>query len=73
MNIKVGQYYEFFDPEKESLTIGKAVAIEGDVVNYLIYQSCADYFGANIKPYHSQYELIRSDEQNKEFTYNIKR
>lgn len=37
MNIKVGQYYEFFDPEKESLTIGKAVAIEGDVVNYLIY------------------------------------
>jgi hypothetical protein len=53
IKVKVGQYYEFFDPEKETLTIGKALAVDGDVVNYAIYYGCADYFGTKIKPYHS--------------------
>lgn len=67
ITIKVGQYYEFFDPEKESFIIGKAISVEADVCNYLVYYSCADYFGQKIKVYHSQYELIRSDDQSKEF------
>lgn len=61
MDIKIGQFYEFFDPEKETLTIGKVFAIEGDVVNFFVYYSCAVFFGERIKPYHSQYELIRTD------------
>ena len=68
-----GQYYEFYDPEKQTLTIGKAVAVEQDVCNYLIYYSCADHFGQHIRAHHSQYELIRSDDQAKEFIQNIKK
>lgn len=71
--IKVGNYYEFFNPEKETLTIGKVVAFDSEVVNYSIYYSCADYFGNNLKSYHSQYELIRSDDPDKEFVQNVKR
>jgi hypothetical protein len=71
--IKVGNYYEFFNPEKETLTIGKAVTCDSEVVNYSVYYSCADYFGKNLKPHHSQYELIRSDDQDKEFLQNVKR
>ncbi len=71
--IKVGNYYEFFNPEKETFTIGKVIAFDSEVVNYAIYYSCADYFGSNLKSYHSQYELVRSDDPDKEFVQNTKR
>jgi hypothetical protein len=48
-----GNYYEFFDPERQTLTIGKAVAVDQDICTYLIFYSCADHFGHRIKPYHS--------------------
>ena len=71
--IKTGNYYEFFNPEKETLTIGKVLSHDHEIANYAIYYSCADYFGNNLKPHHSQYELIRSDDPDKEFITNVKR
>jgi hypothetical protein len=73
LTINIGKYYEFFNPEKETITIGKVIAQDAEVVNYSIYYSCADYFGSNLKSYHSQYELIRSDDPDKEFLHNVKR
>ena len=69
----VGRFYDFRNPETQTSTIGKVVSIEGDVVIYLAFQRCLEYFGDSTKPYHTPFELIMTDEQAKEFVQNVLR
>ena len=69
----VGSFYEFKNPETQLTTIGKVVSIESDIVIYLAYQRSFEYFGEARKPYHTPFELIRTDEQSKEFIQNVQR
>ena len=48
-------------------------SVDQDVIFYSVFQSCAEYFGSDLKPYHSEFELVRTDEISKEYARNIKR
>ena len=69
----MGNYYEFYNPDLEVLVVGKVKSVDQDVIFYSVYQSCAEYFGQNLKTYHSEFELVRTDEISKEYARNIKR
>jgi len=69
----LGRFYEFRNPETHTSTIGKALSIEGDVVNYLVFYKSVEYFGKAAKPHHTTFELIMTDEQSKEFVANVQR
>ena len=69
----IGNHYVFNNPENQTQTIGKVVNIEGDIVYYLEYLKCIEFLKESVKVHHTKFELIKTNEQQKEFAQNTLR
>ena len=69
MEINPQSFYVFRNPESGIEQIGKVVTVEANIVSYLVYAKVQTIFKTP-KAYHTNYELVRTDELAKEFKQN---